>query len=156
MSNTHKHTHTLRVNILFIIFCHGLVSVCFLKKITYIWQDSQPWTTFRSSMAKSKCMIVFTVPMPWTSNPLLVPVWSLSFHAGLRPHGMNWPKQGGRSGHQITSLYLHHNIFPRPLLLHILSQYWQMLTHTPERILRKAQSLHSIFLVLFLPVKSLD
>ena len=58
-----------------------------------LWQDSEPRTSFRSSLAKCKGMTAFTVPARWTSNPLPIPTWSLNFHAGLRPQGMNWPKQ---------------------------------------------------------------
>ena len=55
----------------------------------------------------------------------------------------------GRSGHQITSLYLLHNIFPWSLLLRISSQYWQMLTHAPEKILQKDQSFFQVFFFFF-------
>ena len=59
-----------------------------------VWRDSQPRTTFRSSLVKCKGMKAFTVPTPWTSNPLPILAWSLNFHAGFRPQRMNWPKQG--------------------------------------------------------------
>ena len=104
-----------------------------LKKKKMLWQDPQPRTTFRSSLAKYKGMKAFTAPTPWTSNLLPILAWSLNFHAGLRPQQWTDQSKVGRSGHQITSLYLLHNIFPWSLLLHILSQYWQMLTRPQRR-----------------------
>ena len=44
-----------------------IIDVLFNKMV---WRDSQPRTTFRSSLVKCKGMKAFTVPTPWTSNPL--------------------------------------------------------------------------------------
>ena len=124
-----SHVHS-RVLVAFqpLHFCNKAKHVC----NNILWQDSQTWT-FSSSLAKCEGMRVFTVPIPWTSHPLLVLAWPLNFHAGLWPHRMTDRSKVGQSEHQITSLYLHHNIFPWSLLLHILSQYWQMLTRPQRR-----------------------
>ena len=57
--------------------------------------------------------------------------------------------------HQITSLYLYHNI---PIVTSV-AHFTTMLTNSdshPREDLQKDQSLYYVFLVLFLPVKFLD
>ena len=110
-----------------------------------LWQDSQPQTIFRSSLAKCKGT---TVSNPLNRQPTPTATKFPSWTSALQ-------SKVGQSEHQITSLYLHHNIFPWSLLLHILSQYWQTSTHTPERILQKRPVTVSLFWFYFHQLSSL-
>ena len=94
-----------------------------------LWQDSQPQTIFRSSLAKCKGT---TVSNPLNRQPTPTatkfPRWTSALQSKV-----------GQSEHQITSLCLHRNVFPWSFY-HNTDKRWLM----PQRGYYQKQTSHCI------------